>query len=168
MNPHKWFLTNMDGCCLWIKKAKSLVDSLSTNPEYLRNEASDANEVVDYKDWQIALSRRFKAIKLWVVIRRYGVANLVEHIRSDIMMAKEFENMAKTDNRFEIVVARKFALVCFRLKPRFEKDEEVSTINQKLLEMVNSSGKAFMTHAKVDGMFVLRFAVGTTLTELTR
>jgi aromatic-L-amino-acid/L-tryptophan decarboxylase len=70
MNPHKWFLTNMDCCCLWVKKPSALVDSLSTNPEYLRNKASEIDEVVDYKDWQIALSRRFRAIKLWVVIRR--------------------------------------------------------------------------------------------------
>lgn len=70
MNPHKWFLTNMDCCCLWVQTPSALVDSLSTNPEYLRNKASETNEVVDYKDWQIALSRRFRAIKLWVVIRR--------------------------------------------------------------------------------------------------
>jgi aromatic-L-amino-acid/L-tryptophan decarboxylase len=70
MNPHKWFLTNMDCCCLWVKNPSALVDSLATSPEYLRNKASETDEVVDYKDWQIALSRRFRAIKLWVIIRR--------------------------------------------------------------------------------------------------
>ncbi|KAJ4763819.1 L-tyrosine decarboxylase [Rhynchospora pubera] len=165
MNPHKWFLTNMDCCCLWVKKPSELVDSLSTNPEYLRNKASEGNEVVDYKDWQISLSRRFRAIKLWVIIRRYGVINLVEHIRSDVAMAKQFEMMVSMDKRFEVVVPRKFSLVCFRLKPRFDEDD-ASSINQRLMETVNSSGRAFMTHAKVDGMFVLRFAIGTTLTEM--
>jgi aromatic-L-amino-acid/L-tryptophan decarboxylase len=80
-------------------------------------------------------------------------------------MAKQFEQMVSMDERFEVVVPRKFSLVCFRLKPRFEGDDALST-NQKLLEVVNSSGRAFMTHAKVDGMFVLRFAIGTTLTEM--
>ncbi|KAH1032947.1 hypothetical protein J1N35_045121 [Gossypium stocksii] len=116
MNPHKWFLTNMDCCCLWIKEPKLLVDSLSTDPEILRNNASKSKAVVDYKDWQIALSRRFRALKLWVVIRRHGLANLMYHIQSDIAMAKRFEALVGEDERFEIVVARKFALVCFRLK----------------------------------------------------
>ncbi|EHA8592043.1 putative Tryptophan decarboxylase TDC1 [Cocos nucifera] len=165
MNPHKWFLTNMDCCCLWLRSPSALVDSLSTNPEILRNKASDARIVVDYKDWQIALSRRFRAMKLWVVIRRYGVAKLMEHIRSDVAVAKHFERLVGTDQRFEVVVPRRFSLVCFRLKPRFEGDD-ASVLNGRLLEQVNSSGRAFMTHAVVGGMYMIRFAVGTTLTEM--
>ncbi|KAJ0983676.1 hypothetical protein J5N97_011931 [Dioscorea zingiberensis] len=165
MNPHKWLLTNMDCCCLWIKNPSLLVDSLSTNPEILRNEASDANVVVDYKDWQIALSRRFRAIKLWLVIRRYGVANLMEHIRSDVALAKHFEGLVTMDERFEVVVRRKFSLVCFGLKPKFEACDRTSELNRQLLEAINTSGRAFMTHAVVNGDFVIRFAIGTTLTE---
>ncbi|XP_008812851.1 tyrosine decarboxylase-like [Phoenix dactylifera] len=165
MNPHKWFLTNMDCCCLWLKSPSALVDSLSTSPEILRNKASDAKIVVDYKDWQIALSRRFRAMKLWVVIRRYGVANLMEHIRSDVAMAKHFERLVAMDQRFEVVVPRKFSLVCFRLKPRFEGDD-ASDLNRRLLEAVNLSGRAFMTHAVVGGTYMIRFAIGTTLTEM--
>ncbi|KAM0952398.1 putative aromatic-amino-acid transaminase [Dioscorea sansibarensis] len=101
MNPHKWFLTNMDCCCL-------------------DQEPCDAKMVVDYKDWQVALSRRFRAIKLWLVIRRYGVANLMGHIRSDVALTEHFERMVTLDDRFEVVVPRKFSLVCFRLKPKFE------------------------------------------------
>jgi aromatic-L-amino-acid/L-tryptophan decarboxylase len=89
----------------------------------------------------------------------------VEHIRSDVDMAKHFEQMVSMDQRFEVVVPRKFSLVCFRLKPRFEGDDALS-INQMLLEALNSSGRTFMTHAKVDEMFMLRFAIGTTLTEM--
>ncbi|KAH7662306.1 tyrosine decarboxylase protein [Dioscorea alata] len=167
MNPHKWFLTNMDCCCLWIKNPNLLVDSLSTNPEILRNKASDAKVVVDYKDWQVALSRRFRAIKLWLVIRRYGVANLMEHIRSDVALAEHFERMVTLDDRFEVVVPRKFSLVCFRLKPKFEACEEAnySELNRQLLEDINNSGRAFMTHAVVSGTFMIRFAIGTTLTK---
>ncbi|KAK5772969.1 hypothetical protein PVK06_049271 [Gossypium arboreum] len=161
MNPHKWFLTNMDCCCLWIKEPKLLVDSLSTDPEILRNNASKSKAVVDYKDWQIALSRRFRALKLWVVIRRYGLANLMYHIRSDIAMAKRFEALVGEDERFEIVVARKFALVCFRLKPKVEEED----LNCKLVEAINSSGRAFVSHAVLSGIYVIRCAIGTTLTQ---
>ncbi|TXG58281.1 hypothetical protein EZV62_016110 [Acer yangbiense] len=163
LNPHKWFLTNMDCCCLWLKQPKFLVDSLSTDSEILRNKASESHSVIDYKDWQIALSRRFKALKLWIVIRKHGLTNLMYHIRSDVGMAKRFETMVATDRRFEIVVPRKFALVCFRLKPELESDG--SELNRKLLEAVNSSGRAFMSHAVVGGLFVIRAAIGATLTE---
>ncbi|KAI9196217.1 hypothetical protein LWI28_022017 [Acer negundo] len=163
LNPHKWFLTNMDCCYLWLKKPKILVDSLSTDSEILRNKASESHSVIDYKDWQIALSRRFKALKLWIVIRKHGLTNLMYHIRSDVDMAKRFEAMVATDRRFEIVVLRKFALVCFMLKPELESDG--SELNQKLLEAVNSSGRAFMSHAVVGGLFVIRAAIGATLTE---
>ncbi|KAJ0983677.1 hypothetical protein J5N97_011932 [Dioscorea zingiberensis] len=168
MNPHKWFLTNMDCCCLWLRSPAELVDSLSTNPEILRNKATDEKEVVDYKDWQIALSRRFRAMKLWLVIRRYGVAGLMEHIRSDVGLAKHFEKLVRMDTRFEVVVPRRFSLVCFRLKTRFgaTSDDDGLKTNRRLLDAVNSSGRAFMTHALIDGKFVIRFAIGTTLTEM--
>lgn len=167
MNPHKWFLTNMDCSCLWVKSASALTDSLSTKPEILRNKATDANAVIDYKDWQIALSKRFRAMKLWVVIRRYGVANLMEHIRRDVAMAKHLERLIAKDERFEVVVPRKFSLVCFRLKPKCNSSsDDGSEMNRRLIEAINLSGRAFMTHAVVDGSFVLRFAIGTTLTEM--
>ncbi|KAL4340642.1 hypothetical protein GQ457_08G005580 [Hibiscus cannabinus] len=165
MNPHKWFLTNMDCCCLWIKEPNLLTDSLSSDPEYLRNKASKSKEVVDYKDWQIALSRRFRALKLWIVIRRHGLANLMYHIRSDIAMAKRFEAFVRKDERFEMVVPRKFALVCFRLKPKAEEEDEGRELNRKLVEAINSSGRAFMSHAVAGGIYVIRCAIGTTLTQ---
>ncbi|GAB4845595.1 hypothetical protein Ancab_038997 [Ancistrocladus abbreviatus] len=90
MNLHKWLLMNLDCCCLWLRRPKILVESLSTKPEVLRNKASEQDYVVDYKDWQMSLSRRFRAIKLWIVIRRYGSSNLMNHIRSDIELAKYF------------------------------------------------------------------------------
>ncbi|KAK5772964.1 hypothetical protein PVK06_049266 [Gossypium arboreum] len=151
----------MDCCCLWIKEPKLLVDSLSTDPEILRNNASKSKAVVDYKDWQVALSRRFKALKLWVVIRRHGLANLMYHIRRDIAMAKRFEALVGEDERFEIVVPRKFALVCFRLKPKVVEED----LNCKLVEAINSGGRAFMSHAVLSGIYVIRCAIGTTLTQ---
>ncbi|XP_004295637.1 PREDICTED: tyrosine decarboxylase 2-like [Fragaria vesca subsp. vesca] len=174
-NAHKWFLTTLDCCCLWVKNPTALINSLSTNPEYLRNKASDSKQVVDYKDWQIALSRRFRALKLWLVLRSYGVANLRSFIRSHVKMAKIFEGLVRMDNRFEIVVPRNFAVVCFRISPsaivsddRSYNGEEynmVNEINCKLLEAINASGSVFMTHAVVGGVYLLRCAVGATLTE---
>ncbi|EEF26634.1 aromatic amino acid decarboxylase, putative, partial [Ricinus communis] len=154
----------MDCCCLWVKQPDSLVDSLSIEPEYLRNTASESGAVIDYKDWQIALSRRFRAIKLWVVIRRHGLATLMHHIRSDVNMAKRFESLVANDKRFEIVVPRKFALVCFRLKPK-DGANSSDELNRRLLAMVNQSGRAFLTHGVAGGIYFIRCAIGSTLTE---
>ncbi|WCJ43696.1 Tyrosine decarboxylase [Euphorbia peplus] len=166
MNLHKWFLTNLTCCCLWIKQPQFLIESLSTSPEFLRNSATESNTVIDYKDWQLALSRRFTALKLWVVIRRHGLVNLMCHIRSDVMLAKRLESLVKNDKRFEIVAPRKFALVCFRLKPNISdgKSSNGDELNQKLLAAVNESGRAFVTHGVVGGMYFIRCCVGSTLT----
>nr|Q0ZS27.1 RecName: Full=Phenylacetaldehyde synthase; Short=RhPAAS; AltName: Full=Aromatic L-amino acid decarboxylase [Rosa hybrid cultivar]ABB04522.1 phenylacetaldehyde synthase [Rosa hybrid cultivar]AGY29595.1 phenylacetaldehyde synthase [synthetic construct] len=171
-NPHKWLFTGMDCCCLWVKNPSVLASSLSTNPEFLRNKASDSKQVVDYKDWQIALSRRFRALKLWLVLRSYGVANLRNFIRIHVKMAKTFEGLVRMDKRFEILVPRNFSLVCFRISPSAlissNEDDEIGMVNEvncKLLEAINASGKAYMTHAVVGGLYVLRCAVGATLTE---
>lgn len=166
LSPHKWLLSYLDCCCLWVKRSDLLVNALSTNPEYLRNQPSESNSVVDYKDWQLGTGRRFKSLRLWLVLRSYGVANIQSHIRSDVRMARMFEGFVKSDLRFEVVVPRKFALVCFRLKS-FSRAEPsyVDSLNRKLLEWVNSTGRAYMSHTVVGGVYMLRFAVGATLTE---
>ncbi|KAG2684685.1 hypothetical protein I3760_10G086700 [Carya illinoinensis] len=115
LNAHKWFLTTLDCCCLWVKDPRALIKSLSTNPEYLKNKATDSRQVVDYKDWQLTLSRRFRSLKLWFVLRSYGVAKLRDFLRSHVNMAKLFEGFVTSDKRFEIVVPRSFAVVCFRV-----------------------------------------------------
>ncbi|KAF6166145.1 hypothetical protein GIB67_023855 [Kingdonia uniflora] len=170
LNAHKWFFTTLDCCCLWVKDPSALVKALSTNPEYLRNKATETRQVIDYKDWQIALSRRFRSLKLWMVIRSYGVANLRNYLRSHVKMAKQFEGLLVADNRFEVVVPRTFAMVCFRVAPSamaitFNEETNVNELNAKLLESMNVSGKVYMTHAVVGGVYMIRFAVGTTLTE---
>ncbi|RZC89618.1 hypothetical protein C5167_027162 [Papaver somniferum] len=114
-------------------------------------------------------------MKLWLVLRSYGVANLRTFLRSHVKMAKHFQGLIGMDNRFEIVVPRTFAMVCFRLKPTeilrqkiVENDyieAQTNEINAKLLESVNASGKIYMTHAVVGGVYMIRFAVGATLTE---
>lgn len=163
-NPHKWLFTGLDCCCLWVKHPAALVESLSTNPEFLRNKPSESSQVVDYKDWQITLSRRFRSIKVWLVLRSYGVANLRRFIRNHVRMAQDFEGMVKMDKRFQVVVPRNFSTVCFRISP-LELDGAAHNLDAQLLESVNESGKIFLTHAVIGGVYVMRFAIGASLTE---
>lgn len=166
LSPHKWLLSYLDCCCMWVREPNILVKALSTNPEYLRNKRSEYDAVVDYKDWQIGTGRKFKSLRLWLVMRSYGVANLQRHIRSDVLMAKMFEGLVKSDSRFEIVVPRHFSLVCFRFNPNKEYEPMyIEVLNKKLLDSVNSTGRVYMTHTIVGGIYMLRFAVGATLTE---
>ncbi|KAL5712096.1 hypothetical protein ACHQM5_014300 [Ranunculus cassubicifolius] len=165
MNAHKWFLTNFDCSALWVKERNYLIQSLSTNPEYLRNKASQGNMVVDYKDWQIPLGRRFRSLKLWMVLRLYGVQNLQSYIRNHIELAKHFEQLVLLDPRFEIVAPRTFSLVCFRLVSPQTNDIVGNKLNRDLLNVVNSTGKVFMSHTVLSGKYVLRFVVGAPLTE---
>ncbi|KAK8699301.1 hypothetical protein V6N13_115389 [Hibiscus sabdariffa] len=129
--------------------------------------------VVDYKDWQITLSRRFRAMKLWLVLRSYGVANLRNFLRGHVRMAKRFEELVANDGRFEVVVPRHFAMVCFRVLPSAlpirNKDGDDETraneFNRELLETINAAGRIYVTHAQVDGIYMIRFAIGASLTE---
>ncbi|XAR48729.1 Aromatic-L-amino-acid decarboxylase [Bertholletia excelsa] len=172
LNAHKWFFTNLDCCCLWLKDQQALIKALSTNPECLKNRATDSKQVVDYKDMQIVLSRRFRAIKLWLVLRSFGVANLRNFITAHVNMAKHFERLVTIDKRFEVVVPRNFAMVCFRVSPRafadhanFNDEKLVNEFNSHLLESINAAGLVFMTHAVIGGVYAIRFAVGASLTN---
>ncbi|XP_062096883.1 tyrosine decarboxylase-like [Humulus lupulus] len=185
-NAHKWFFTTLDCCCLWVKDPSALTKSLTTDPEYLKNKATESKQVVDYKDWQIALSRRFRSLKLWMVLRSYGIEKLRGFLRSHVKMAKMFEGNVVADDRFEIVVPRYFANVCFRISPSAistksvlseingtrrsnggaaEKVLTVNEINAKLMDSINGTGRIYLTHSVVDGIYLLRFAVGASLTE---
>jgi aromatic-L-amino-acid decarboxylase len=162
-NPHKWLLTNFDCSAFWTRDRAALVDSLSVTPEYLRNRASEEGDVIDYRDWQIPLGRRFRALKLWFVLRHYGAEGLRRHIRREVELAQQFESLVGADDRFEICAPRRLALVCFR---RRGSDEE----NRALLERVNRSGKAYLSHTVLPGpggaeRLVLRLAIGAPGTE---
>ncbi|XP_054800292.1 tyrosine decarboxylase 2 isoform X1 [Prosopis cineraria] len=165
MNAHKWFLTNFDCSLLWVQDRSALIQSLSTNPEFLKNKASQENLVIDYKDWQIPLGRRFRSLKLWMVLRLYGLEGLRSHIRSHIDLAAHFEKLVCQDPRFEVVTPRTFSLVCFRFLPLPNSEDDGNKLNRDLLDSVNSTGKIFITHTVLSGKFVLRFAVGAPLTE---
>jgi aromatic-L-amino-acid decarboxylase len=134
------------------------VDALSILPEYLRNAATESGGVIDYRDWQVPLGRRFRALKLWFVIRHYGISGLQAHVRRHVALAQEFASWVTADTRFEVPVPHPLSLVCFRLRSG---DDD----NRRLLERVNDAG-LFLSHTKVGGRFTLRLAVGAARTEM--
>jgi len=164
MNPHKWLLTNFDCGCLWLADPHEATAALSVTPEYLKNAASDSGQVVDYRDWQIPLGRRFRSLKLWFVFRAYGISGLQSYIREHIRLAALFESWVSADERFEVTNQRTVNLVCFRLRSG---DTDTAT----LMNAVNQSGRAYLTHtilpptAKIaSGALVLRLAISGTAT----
>jgi len=164
-NPHKWLLTNFDCSALWTTDKSALLDALSITPEYLRNQASESGGVIDYRDWQIPLGRRFRALKLWFVMRFYGLDGLRAHIRSGIALAERFEERVRADDRFVIAAPRVASLVCFRLRAGDEATRAV-------FDRVNATGDALLTHTTLSDSadparerFVIRLAVGAPATE---
>ncbi|CAA7403281.1 unnamed protein product [Spirodela intermedia] len=165
MNVHKWMLTNFDCCLLWVKDSGALIKSLSTNPDYLKNKASQENQVVDFKDWQIPLGRRFRSLKLWMVLRLYGVEKLQNYVRNHIRLARLFLGLIDSDPRFEVVAPQMFSLVCFRLLPPPDGQDDGNKLNDDLLHAVNGTGRMFISHTVLSGKFMLRLVVGAPLTE---
>ncbi len=157
-NPHKWMFTNFDCNCFYVADRGTLIKTLSILPEYLRNQASQSGAVIDYRDWHIQLGRRFRSLKLWFVIRQYGIAGLQFHIRKHIRLAQEFANWVRLDSRFELAVEPQLNLVCFRHKGG-------EAVNKELLERLNKSGKMYLTHTVLNNQFTLRFCVGQANTE---
>ncbi len=115
-DPHKWLLTGFDCDAFWVADRAELVEALTVMPEYLRNAGTESGAVIDYRDWQVPLGRRFRALKLWFVLRWYGAEGLRAHIRSAVALADEFASWVRADERFEVVAPHPFSLVCFRLR----------------------------------------------------
>ena len=157
-NPHKWMFTNFDCDCFYVADRVTLIKTMSVLPEYLRNRATESGGVIDYRDWHIPLGRRFRALKLWFVIRHYGVEGLRHHIRRHVELAQEFAQWVKGSSDFELVAPAPLNLVCFVHRAG-------EAFNRQLLERLNQSGKLYMTHTVLNGRFTLRFCVGQTYTE---
>lgn len=150
MNPNKWMLINFDCSLMWVKDRFKLTRAFVVDPLYLQHSFSD--QAIDYRHWGIPLSRRFRALKLWFVIRNYGVEGLQAYIRNHVRLAKLFEQRIKQDQRFMITNEVVLGLVCFRLIGS-------NALNQRLLSMINASGKLHMVPASVNGRYVIRFCV---------
>ena len=157
-NPHKWMFTNFDCDVLYVADRKALIQTLSVLPEYLRNQATASGAVIDYRDWHIQLGRRFRALKLWFVLRHYGLEGLQHHIREHVAIAQEFASWVREDKDFELGAPAPLNLVCFRHKGG-------DAINQALMERLNRSGKLFLTHTKLNDRFTLRMSIGQAYTQ---
>ena len=158
-NPHKWMFTNFDCSCFWVADRSALINALSILPEYLLNEATESGAVFDYRDWQVPLGRRFRALKLWFVLRYYGVEGLQYHIRRHIELTRLLVGWIEADEHFEIVAPAPFNLICLRHRGSDE-------LNRKLLDELNRSGDIFLTHTKLNERFVIRICIGQSHTEL--
>ncbi|XP_054706815.1 tyrosine decarboxylase-like [Uloborus diversus] len=149
-DPSKWLPVNFDCCCFWVKNKHHLTQSMAVDPLYLQHAFSD--EVIDYRHWSITLSRRFRSLKLWFVIRHYGIEGLQKHIRNHIRLAKLFEKFVQEDKRFTVENKVTTGLVCFRL-------EASNEMNKKLLFSINDSGKLYMVSAMLEDKYVIRFVI---------
>ncbi len=159
-DPHKWLLTGFDCDAFWVADRAELVEALTVLPEYLRNTASESGAVIDYRDWQVPLGRRFRALKLWFVLRWYGVEGLRAHIRRGVALAQRLAEWVAADDRFEIVAPHPFSLVCFRLRGPDDGPSE------ELLRRVNETGWTYLTHTRVNGRYALRLAIGAPSTQV--
>lgn len=157
-NPHKWMFTNFDCDVFWVGNRAELINTFSILPEYLKNKATESWAVFDYRDWHIQLGRRFRALKLWFVIRHYGVEGLQFHIRKHVELAQKFAQWVRDEDDFDLVIDPPLNLVCFRYKAD-------DVFNLKLMNAVNDTGKAFFTHTRLDDKIVLRMSIGQTNTE---
>lgn len=154
VNCHKKMLCPFDLCALYVADRTPVLKALSLQPEYLRNAASESGAVVDYEHWQMPLGRRFRALKLWFVLRRYGASGLRQHMRTGIAHRRRLEGYIATEAALEIAVPPSLSLVCFRLKGLDNGGQ------LQFLDHVNAGGECFIIHTKVSGQVVLRIACG--------
>jgi aromatic-L-amino-acid decarboxylase len=157
-NPHKWMFTNFDCNCFFVAERAQLIRTLSILPEYLRNQATESGAVIDYRDWQVPLGRRFRALKLWFVLRSFGVEGLRARIRQHVELAQEFAGWVRKDDRFELAAPSLLGLVCFRHR-------DGDAVNQEILDGLNASGRLLLTHTRLNGKLTLRFSIGQTNTQ---
>jgi aromatic-L-amino-acid decarboxylase len=163
-NPHKWLFTNFDCSAYFVKDKYALLRAMQIVPEYLRT--SMQGKVNDYCDWGIQLGRRFRSLKLWFVIRNFGIRGLQEKLRFHISLAKQLSEAMQQENGFEIMAPVTFNLVCFRYRPKgMETDDDLNAFNERFLQNLNSTGRLFLSHTKLSGRFVLRMVIAQTNVE---
>jgi aromatic-L-amino-acid decarboxylase len=163
VNPHKWLFTPVDCSALYTRRPEVLRRAFSLIPEYLQTSAP--SDVVNYMDYGVQLGRRFRALKLWAVLRVFGTAGLIDRVRHQCEMAREFASWVDAAPDWERVAPVPFSLVCFRHVPPGLSAEATDAHNAQILDRVNASGEAYLSHTKLNGAFVLRLAIGNIRTE---
>lgn len=174
MNMHKWLLVNFDASCLYVKSRKPLLDALSVTPAYLRNPFTASGAVTDYRDWQIPLGRRFRALKIWFVLRTYGVNGLKAHIRKTVTLGELFTGLLESRrDLFEIIAEPRFGLNVFTVKPGNgastlqgeERLKKANGLTKEVFEKVNAQGKIYLTSTVLDGVYAIRVVNGNQQVE---
>jgi aromatic-L-amino-acid decarboxylase len=163
VNPHKWLFTPIDLSAMFTRRPEVLRRAFSLVPEYLVTR--EQNDVVNLMDYGVQLGRRFRALKLWMVIRAFGADGLAARLRQQMAMAREFASWVDTTPDWERVAPVPFSLVCFRFAPAGTSEAEREALNAAILDRVNASGRAYLSHTKLDGRYVLRLAIGNMRTE---
>jgi aromatic-L-amino-acid decarboxylase len=159
-NPHKWMFTNFDCTAYYVRDKNSLLNTFEILPEYLKT--SNRGEVNDYRDWGIPLGRRFRALKLWFVLREYGVNGIKSRLREHISYAQWLEEKINEYPEMRLIVPREMNMVVFRYEPVGLNHEETDAINEKIVNHINQSGKAYLTHTRVNDQYVIRLVTGQT------
>ena len=157
-NPHKWLLTNFDCTCFYVRDRNALTDALSVTPEYLRNAATASGSVVDYRDWQVPLGRRFRALKLWFVLRTYGAEGLRRHLRHHLSLTEKLRERLEADGRFSFCAPPALDLLCFA-------HVTGNAATERLLRDVNDTRRVLLSHTVLAGRYTIRCAVGGAWTE---
>lgn len=163
-NPHKWLMTNFDCSAHYVKDPDALIRTLSILPEFLKSR--EQGQIIDYRDWSVPLGRRFRALKLWFVIRSHGVEGLRGILRRHIGLSQAAEAWVAEAPDFEIVAARSLSLFNFRYRPEGVDDAlELDRLNEALLHRLNDDGSTYFTQNRVRGVYAIRWAIGQTNTE---
>ena len=163
VNPHKWLFTPFDCSAFYVKRPDVLRRAFSLVPEYLVTREQDA--VVNYMDYGVQLGRRFRALKLWMVIRAFGVDGLIERLREHRALAQELAGWIEATPDWELAAPVPFSLVCFRYAPRGVSATEQDRLNEAIMHSVNASGGMFISHTKLSGRFTLRLSIGNIRTS---
>lgn len=159
-NPHKWMFTNFDCSAYFVRDKGALIRTFEIMPEYLKTPPDKV--VNNYRDWGIQLGRRFRALKLWFVIRSYGIKGLQEKLRYHINLTRMLLNQMNDKPQIEILAPVLFNTICFRFNPGIDDEETINKINEELLAAINKSGKAYLSHTKLNGKYAIRIVIGQT------
>ena len=166
VNPHKWLFTPIDCSAFYTRRPEIVKQAFSLVPEYLRSAETDAKVVKDYMDYGIQLGRRFRALKLWMVMRYFGYEGLAARLREHIRLARQFAGWVDDSAVFERLAPTPLSTVCFRAHPPgLDDNQTLNTLNAALLDAVNETGEIFISHTKLNGKYTLRLAIGNIRTD---